>query len=91
MNFLLNKNHAMRCRIGKPRGLKVRLSAACFIDSNEYLALFPGSTLSDKSGVTVLNEILLNIMPNSWSNQAYVQGFDCNYITKRNKLTCLNA
>ena len=27
-----------------------------------------------------LNEILLNIMPNSWSKQSYVQGFDCGYI-----------
>ena len=28
-----------------------------------------------------LNEILLNIIPNSWSKNAYVQVFDCNYIT----------
>ena len=31
-----------------------------------------------------LNEILLNSMPNSWSKQAYVQGFDCKYITFKN-------
>ena len=31
--------------------------------------------------VTELNAILLNIMPNSWSNQAYVQGFDCEPIS----------
>ena len=28
-------------------------------------------------GVTELNEILLNIISNSWSKQAYAQGFDC--------------
>ena len=36
---------------------------------------------SIKIGVTKLNYILLNIMPNIWSKQAYVQGFDCEYIT----------
>ena len=28
-----------------------------------------------------MNEILLNSMPNSWSNQAYVQVFYCKSIT----------
>ena len=28
-----------------------------------------------------LNEILLNIITISWINQAYVQGFSCEYIT----------
>ena len=28
-----------------------------------------------------LNEILLNIMPNNWIKQAYVQGFYCEPIT----------
>ena len=32
-------------------------------------------------GVTELNEILLNSMPNIWSNQSYVQVFDCEYIS----------
>ena len=36
--------------------------------------------MSDKIGVTKLNEVLLNSMPNSWSNQEYVQGFDCGSI-----------
>ena len=31
--------------------------------------------MTDKIGVTELNEIILNIMPNSWSKKAYVQGF----------------
>ena len=41
---------------------------------------FPGPTLGDKIDVTGLNEILLIIMPNICSKQAYVQGFDCEYI-----------
>ena len=32
--------------------------------------------MADNMGVTELNEILLNSIPNSWSKQAYVQGFD---------------
>ena len=27
------------------------------------------------------NEVVLNSMPNSWSKQAHVQGFDCESIT----------
>ena len=32
--------------------------------------------MTDKIGVTELNEILLNSMPNRWSKKAYVHGFD---------------
>ena len=32
-------------------------------------------------GVTESNETLLNSMPNTWSKQAYVQGFDYKYIS----------
>ena len=69
--------------------LKLRRYAARLIDSNQYLDSFPGATLSDKIGVTELDNILSNSMPNSWSNQAYVQGFDCESIFKRIMLTCL--
>ena len=37
--------------------------------------------MTDKIGVTKLKDILLNSMPNIWSNQAYVQGFYCKYIS----------
>ena len=37
--------------------------------------------MADKMGVTELNENLLNSMPNSWSKQAYVQGFYCGNIS----------
>ena len=53
---------------------------ACLIELNEYLPSFPESTPTHKIGMTELNEILLNSMPNSWSKQAYVQGFDWKYI-----------
>ena len=66
-----------RSGMKKLRGIKVRCYAARLIHLHEYLASFPGATLSYKIGVTELNEILLNSMSNSWSKQAYVQGFDC--------------
>ena len=37
--------------------------------------------MTDKIGVTEINEILLNSIPNIWYKQAYVQGFDCESIT----------
>ena len=37
--------------------------------------------MTGKTCVTELNEILLNCLPNSCSNQVYVQGFYCKSIT----------
>ena len=70
----------MRCGIRKQCGWKVRSYEARLINLNEYLDSFPGEKLSDKIGVTELNGIFLNSMPNSWSKQAYVEGFDWKYI-----------
>ena len=75
----------------KPHGLKVICCVPRLIDLNEYLPSFPGSTPTQKIGMTELNGILLNSMPNSWSKQAYVQGFDWKSITFKNLSTCLNA
>ena len=71
----------MRRGMKKTRTLTVRRYAARLIDINEYLESFPRANLTDKIGVTELNEILLNSIPNSRSKQAYVQGFDCEYMT----------
>ena len=76
-NLLSKQNRAERRRIRKPRVLKVRFYAACLIDFNKYLTLFPGEKLTDNIGVAELNEILLNSMPNSWIKQEYVQVFGC--------------
>ena len=71
----------MRRGTRKPRELKVRRYDDCMIDLNEYLALLPGAKASDKISEMELNGIILNRMPNVWSRQAYVQGFDFEYIT----------
>ena len=65
----------------KPCSLKVRGYAAFLIELNDYLAVFLGENIIDKNFMTELNEVLLKIIPNSRSKQAYVQGFDCEYIT----------
>ena len=81
----------MRRATRKPHRFKVRYYVTHLIDLNEYLDSFPVAKLTDKIGMTDLNEILLNSMPNSWSKQAYVQIFDCEYITLKSLLTRLNA
>ena len=65
----------------KLHNLTEKRYAALIIDLNEYLESFPGATLNHKIGVTELNKILLNSMPNIWSRQAHLQGFDCESIT----------
>ena len=81
VNFLSQQKCTMWRGMKKTRSLTVRCYATQLIDLNEYSESFPGATLNDKIGVTELNEILLNSMPNSWSNKSYVQGFDCESIT----------
>ena len=46
--------------------------------------MLPKEKESDNNCDTDLNEILLNIMPNIWSRQVYLKGFDCETITKTN-------
>ena len=69
--------HGMR----NPHELRVRRYTDCLIELNEYLELLPGEKTIWKIGTADLNDIVLNSMPSSWSNQAYMQGFDCEYIT----------
>ena len=81
VNYLSKQKRTMRRGMKKTRSLTVRRHAARLIDLNEYLVSFPGVNLTNNIDVTELNEIILNIMPNRWSKQAYVQGFGCEYIT----------
>ena len=81
VNSLSKQKRAMRRGMKKPSALTIRRYAASLIDLNEYLESFPGANLTDKISITRLNEILLNSMPNSWYKQAYLQSFDCDYIT----------
>ena len=48
----------MRHCMENPRGLKVRRYAVRLIYLNEYVDFFPGATMSEKMGVTKLNEAL---------------------------------
>ena len=79
--FSVKKKCFVRRGMKKPGDLPVRRYVARIIDINGYLAPFWGANLNDKIGVTELNIILLNSMPNSWSRQACAQGFDFEYMT----------
>ena len=65
----------------KSCSIQVRHYAARLIDLNEYLASLTGAIIADKIGVNELNKILLNIMPNIWSRQAYAQVLYCESIS----------
>ena len=80
----------MRFCMKKSRSLKVGRYAECLIGLNEYLASFTGETIADNMGVTELNEILSNSMPNIWSKKAFVQGFDCEIISLKKTVICLS-
>ena len=66
----------MRHGIRKLCGSKVICYAALLICLNKYFSVLLVAKANEKFYVTDLNEILLNIISNSWSNQACVQGFD---------------
>ena len=75
---VLSKQKRTICRgMRKPHKLKMRLYAAFLIDINTYLDVFTGVKANAEICETELNEILFNSMPNSWRNQAYMQGFYC--------------
>ena len=71
----------MRRVTEKPRSLKLRHYEALLIDLNDYLTSLSVDIFSDKIGVTELKLFLLNSAHNSWSKQAFVQGFYCEYIS----------
>ena len=48
VNALSKKRRAMRRRMRKSRGLKVRRYITCLVDINDYLDVLPGAKISDK-------------------------------------------
>ena len=91
VNNLSKQECAMRQGVSKPRELKVRRYAAHLIDINDYLATFPEAKESNNIVEKELNEILLNSMKNVWNKKVYGKGFDCENITKKDLLICLNT
>ena len=89
MNSLEKQKLTMHRGTKKPHSLKVRRHAARLIDMDEYFSSFPGANLADKIDVTEFNDILLNIIPNSWSKQAYVKGSDCESISFKEAVNML--
>ena len=46
------------------------------MEINNYLPLFPGSSVSKKIAPEDLNDIILHTVPNMWAKQAYLQVWD---------------
>ena len=65
VNSLSKQKRTMRRGMKKTCILTVRRYAAHLIDLNKYLTSFPGSNMTDKIGVTELDEFLLNIIRRS--------------------------
>ena len=84
VKFLSKQKRAMRHGMKKTCSLKLRHYVARLIGMNEYLASFLETTLADKMDVTELDDIILNRIRTSWYKQAYVQGFDYEYILFKN-------
>ena len=84
VNVMLKQKRAMRFGMRKPCISKVRRCAARMIDINKYLAVLPGEKESDFFCDTESIDMFFNSTPNSWSRQAYVQGFYCESNIKKN-------
>ena len=72
VNTFSRQKRTMHSRMRNPHESIVRRYAAYMIKLNEYLAAFPRGKVEDKIGVTELNDLLLNSMPNGWREKAYV-------------------
>ena len=76
LSVLSKQNLVVHSGIRKPHGLKVRLHTDRLIDINKKW----------KFCMMELNEIMLNSMPNSCSNQPYVLEFYSEYISFKSAL-----
>ena len=81
VSSILKQKRTMRHGMMNPRGLKVRRYTFHVVGLKGCLTLFPGLKLSYNIYVKEMNKTLFNIMPNSWSKQAYLQVFYCESIT----------
>ena len=77
MNALYRLKREMLRRMRNPDKIKVIRYAYCMNELNEYSYAFLGLKVSDNIGEMVLNEIILNRMPNVRTKRAYVQVVDC--------------
>ena len=75
----------------KPCELNLRLCSSYIVGINGYLAAFPVLKAMYQIDDMELRKIFLNSMPSGWSNQAYVQGFYCEYITLEKYVNMFNA
>ena len=66
----------MRCAMRKPQDIQFKIFVAQLTQLNNYLPLFPVLGAVKRMDPEELNDILLLAVPNPWSRQAYIQGWD---------------
>ena len=76
INTLYNQKRAMRLTIHKPWNPSFNRFSACLTYINNYLPILPGSSEPKKMPPKELNGILLHAVPNGWSNEDYLQGWE---------------
>ena len=64
----------MRCTMHKPQDIPFKHFYVRLMVINNYLSLFPVSSVAKMMPPEDLNEILLHALLNVWANQAYLQG-----------------
>ena len=83
INVLPKQNSAMRRAMRKSWSMNFKRFAARLTEINNFLPLLPWSDASNKMEMEELNEILLHEVPNGWSKQSYLQGWDFELNTYR--------
>ena len=61
--------------------LKTKRNAPCLNKLNDYLRLFTGLYMTNKSCDMTLNKTLLNRIPSGWDKYACLQRFYFEYVT----------
>ena len=60
----------------KPRDIIFKIFTARLTEINNFLPIFPVLDATKNIPPKEINEILIYALPNSWSKQAYLQGWD---------------
>ena len=70
--------------------LNIQNYAEWLYNMKKRLSLLPGGEKSKKTGKDEINNTILNIPPNIWDKQAYLQGFNFNADTYQMATNILN-
>ena len=81
----------MRPGTRKPRRLKVRCYTDHLIDLNEYLDMFPGPNMTDKIGLTEINDLKKIEFPIFGASKSMCRYLTASILLLKMMLICLNS